>query len=134
MTEENTIPLPSDRSFGFTFTAVFVLVGGWMAWKSNPHFSVPLMLAALFLLASLTFPRVLHPLNVAWMRLAQVLNLVVSPVVMGVIYFGVLTPVATVMRLRGRDVLRRQLAPGLASYWLTRDPPGPTGSSFPRQF
>jgi hypothetical protein len=77
---------------------------------------------------------VLHPLNVAWMRLAALLNRVVSPIVMGVMYFGVLTPVAAAMRLRGRDALHRKFEPGLASYWIERDPPGPDGSSFPRQF
>jgi len=134
MTSSSTEPLPSDRSFGFTFTAVFALVGAWMAWKSRPYFAIPLGASGLFLLAALALPRVLHPLNVAWMRLALVLNRIVSPVVMGVIYFGVLTPVATAMRWRGRDVLHRQFNPGRASYWITRDPPGPEGSSFPRQF
>ncbi|MBP1599717.1 MAG: hypothetical protein H6Q05_5094 [Acidobacteria bacterium] len=127
-------PLPSDRSFGFTFTTVFALLSAWMAWKSNTHFVVPLAASVLLLLASLTVPRVLHPLNVAWMRLAVLLNRVVSPVVMGVIYFAFLTPIAVAMRLRGRDELRRQFDPGLSTYWIKRDPPGPAGSTFPRQF
>jgi len=134
MTPGNTATLPSDRSFGLTFTVVFALLGGWMAYKSSPHFYVPLVASGLFLVATLAFPGALHPLNVAWMRLAVVLNRIVSPVVMGVIYFGVLTPVATFMRLRGRDILHRRFDAGRASYWIKRDPPGPDGSSFPRQF
>jgi hypothetical protein len=134
MTSSSPEPLPSDRSFGLTFTAVFAVLGAWLAWKARPHFVIPLGASALFLLAALAFPRVLHPLNVAWMRLAALLNRVVSPIVMGVMYFGVLTPVAAAMRLRGRDALHRKFEPGLASYWIERDPPGPDGSSFPRQF
>ena len=134
MTSVNTQPLPSDKSFGLTMTAVFALLGAWMAWKARANFAIPLFASALFLLASVAFPRMLHPLNVAWMRLAGVLNRVVSPVVMGVIYFGLLTPIAATMRLRGRDELRRKFEPGLGSYWIKRDPPGPNGSSFPQQF
>lgn len=134
MTTSGKEPLPSDRSFGLTFTAVFALIGAWMAWKSRAYFAIPLGASAFFLLAAFAFPGVLHPVNVAWMRLAAVLNRVVSPIVMGVMYFGFLTPIAAAMRLRGRDELRRQFDPGLDSYWIKRDPPGPDGSSFPQQF
>jgi hypothetical protein len=66
MTQASTEPLPRDRSFGLTFTAVFALVGAWMAWKGRSYFAVPLCASGFFLLASVAFPRVLHPLNVAW--------------------------------------------------------------------
>jgi hypothetical protein len=134
MASSSTVPLPSDRSFGFTFATVGALLGAWMVWKSSAHFIIPLIASALFLLASLTAPRVLHPLNVAWMRLAAVLNRVVSPVVMGVMYFGFLTPIAAAMRLRGRDALNRSFDAKLETYWVKRDPPGPPGSSFSQQF
>lgn len=127
-------PLPSDRSFGFTFATVFGLVGAWMLWRSNEYFVAAIATAAAFLVVALAVPRLLHPLNVAWMRLAALLNRIVSPIVMGAIYFAVLTPVAVAMRLRGRDELRRRFEPELSTYWIKRDPPGPDGSTFPRQF
>ena len=134
MTTPLNPPLPSDRSFCLTFAAVFALIGAWMLFKSKAHFGVPLGVSVFFLLAAFTFPGVLHPLNVAWMRLAVVLNRIVSPVVMGVIYFGLLTPIAMAMRMRGRDALHRRFDAKLGSYWIRRDPPGPAGSSFPQQF
>jgi hypothetical protein len=134
MTSVNTEPLPSDKSVGLTFAAALAVIGAWMAWKSRAYFAIPLGASGLFLLASVAFPRMLHPLNVAWMRLAGVLNRVVSPIVMGVMYFGFLTPIAAAMRLRGRDALHRRFDAGLDSYWIERDPPGPDGSGFPRQF
>jgi len=134
MTQSRTEPLPSDRSFGLTFTAIFALGGAWMAWKRRAYFPVLLCASGFFLLVSVAFPRVLHRLNVAWMGLAAVLNRIVSPIVLGVIFFGLLTPIAAAMRLRGRDVLHRRFAYDRDSYWVTRDPPGPDGSSFPRQF
>jgi hypothetical protein len=134
MAHHSQIALPSDRSFGLLFTVVFGLIGAWMWWKASDYAAVAFALAALFLLAALAFPRVLRPLNSAWMRLGLLLNRVVSPIVMGVIFFGLLTPVAAIMRLRGRDVLQRRFDPARESYWIRRDPPGPDGSSFPRQF
>jgi predicted membrane metal-binding protein len=134
MPPKGQILLPSDRSFGLLFTVVSGLLGAWMLWKDNRFAGVAFGIAALFLLAALAYPRILRPLNVAWMHLGLLLNRVVSPIVMGVIYFGLVTPIATVMRLRGRDVLLRRFDPELGSYWIERDPPGPDGSSFPRQF
>jgi len=134
MTTSINAPLPSDRSFCLTFAAVFALIGAWMLFKSNAHLEVPLGASAFFLLAAFAFPGILHPLNVAWMRLASVMNRIVSPVVMGVIYFGLFTPIAVAMRLRGRDALQRRFDAKLDSYWIKRDPPGPAGSSFPQQF
>ena len=134
MSQPVQISLPSDRSFGLTFAVVFALVGGWMLWKASPYAIAVLGAAAAFLLAALLFPRILHPLNAAWMRLGYLLNRVVSPIVMGVIFFGLLSPIAAVMRLRGRDVLQRSFDPDRSSYWIPRNPPGPDGSTFPRQF
>lgn len=126
--------LPSDRSFGFTFTAVFTLVGLWVWWRDGSWWHWALLAAGLFAAAALTVPRILHPLNVLWMRLGALLNRIVSPLVLGVIYFIVLTPVAVFMRARGRDVLYRRFDPQAKSYWVNRDPPGPKVENFPRQF
>lgn len=134
MAHETQNPLPSDRSFGLTFATVFALIGAWALWKSSIYWTVHLGLAGAFLLAALAVPRLLHRLNVAWMWLGGQLNRVVSPIVMGVVFFGILSPLAAVLRMRGRDVLQRNFDPASASYWISRKPPGPDGSSFPRQF
>ena len=134
MARQSPILLPSDRSFGLLFAAVCGLAGAWLLWKAGRGAAAAFGLGALFLLAALTYPRVLHPFNIAWMRLGLLLNRVVSPVVMGVLFFGLLTPLATIMRLCGRDVLQRRFDSARESYWVRRDPPGPDGSTFPRQF
>ncbi len=134
MKRATQISLPSDRKFGLTFTAAFTLAGGLLMWKGNDNAVVWFVLAAVFLLAALAFPKVLHPLNIVWMTLGHLLNKVVSPVVMGVIFFGLLTPIAAAMRMRGRDLLRRCYEPAARSYWIERNPPGPDGSTFPQQF
>jgi hypothetical protein len=124
----NTAPrLPSDRSFGWTFTIVFALVGA---------FFYPWLIALAALLAGVTLTRAqwLAPLNRAWMRLGALLHHVVSPIVLGLLFFGLFTPIGVVMRLAGRDAMRRRFEPSLPSYWLTRDPPGPPEDSFRDMF
>jgi len=115
--------MPSDRSFGWTFTGVFVLIGA----ISHPWM---LALAALTALVTVTRAHWLAPLKHAWMKFGELLHHVVSPVVFGVLFFAVFTPAAMVMRIIGRDALSRRFEPGQRSYWVRRDPPGPAEDSF----
>lgn len=131
---ERPIRIPTDRSFGLTFAVVFGLIGAWLLWDSSRFAFVSLAAAAIFALLAFIAPRVLHPLNVAWMYLGLALNRVVSPLVMGVVFFAVFTPVALVLRAKGRDALRRGFERNLATYWIDRIPPGPDGKTLPRQF
>ena len=118
--------LPSDRSFGWTFTGVFTLVAFFQPWV--------LALAALTALVTLIRSHWLAPFKRAWMKLGELLHHVVSPVVMGVIFYGVFTPVAYAMRAIGRDAMKRRFEPQLPSYWVRRDPPGPREDSFRDMF
>ena len=94
-------PLPSNRSFGWTFTGFFALVAFFQPWL--------LALAALTAIVTLARTHWLAPFNRAWMKLAEVLHRVVSPVVLGLIFFGLFTPVALVMRACGRDAVQSVL-------------------------
>lgn len=122
-----TALMPSDRKFGWTFAALFFLVG---------VVSHPWMMAvgAAFAIVTLTRAHWLAPLKHAWMKFGELLNKVVSPVVMAVIFFVVFTPVACVMRLTGRDALARRFEPAAPTYWKRREPPGPTDDSFTNLF
>jgi hypothetical protein len=126
--------IPTERSFGYTFAGVFTLLAGWLFWRGRPGGIEALAAAIAFGALALLAPRVLRPLNVAWGWVGLALNTVVSPVVMGVIFFGIFSPVALVLRLTGRDELRRKTEPSRPSYWIDRTPPGPPPASFPRQF
>jgi predicted membrane metal-binding protein len=128
------IQVPSDKSFGFTFAVVFSLVGGWLWWKSS-RWGLPLLATGGgFALVAVLLPRILRPLNIAWAYVGLVLNMIVSPIIMGLIYFVVFTPVSLFFRITGRDSLNRRFDRKLTSYWLERTPPGPDGASLPRQF
>ncbi|HEX7116997.1 MAG TPA: SxtJ family membrane protein [Steroidobacter sp.] len=125
---------PTDRSFGLTFTVVFTIVGAWLWYRSSRYFPYLFGAAGVFAVATLLAPRILHPLNVAWMHFGALLNRIVSPIVLGAIFVVVFVPVGLFFRLTGRDALRRSFEPALTSYWIERTPPGPPPQSFPRQF
>jgi hypothetical protein len=118
--------LPSNQSFGWTFTGAFVLAAILYPWA--------LAAAALTALLTLAKAQWLTPFNRAWMKLGELMSRVANPLMLGLIFFGVFTPTGIVMRLAGRDVLARQWDPTRKSYWVKREPPGPTHDSFDNMF
>lgn len=126
--------LPSNRSFGWTFAAVFVLGGAYNHWQGGAWHAVLLVLGCVAAVVTLTRQSWLTPLNRAWMAFGDLLGRVVSPVVLGAIFFCVFTPAGMVMRLCRRDAMSRRFEPALPSYWVKRDPPGPAEGSFRDMF
>jgi hypothetical protein len=126
--------LPSNRSFGWTFTGIFVIFGAYGLWKGGAAQPWLLALAAVTALVTATRDSWLAPFNRAWMALGEQLGRVVSPIVLGAIFFGVFTPVGVLMRRCGRDAMSRRLDAAARSYWVERDPPGPAEGSFRDMF
>jgi hypothetical protein len=126
--------LPSNRTFGWTFTAIFVVAGIYGTWQGGPVLTALLALAVVMAAVTIKRESWLAPLNRAWMKLGELLGRVISPVVLGVIFFGVFTPVGFVMRLFGRDALCRTFDAAARTYWVRRDPPGPHEGSFRNMF
>ena len=137
MTSKQSSSLPNERHFGLLFAAVFaVLLGyGWMI-KGWPALLLWVLAgtASAFAVAAFVAPKLLAPLNWLWFQLGQLLGKIVSPIVLGVIYFLILTPVSVVTRFFGRDQLRLKRKSSQTSYWLERSPPGPEPESFKNQF
>src|SRR5262249_39286887 len=136
--EPNLTPAPasegSERNFGALFAAVFVLVGAWpLVARSEPRvwaFGVALA----FALAAAIRPTILRPLNRAWLALGRLMHCMISPLVMVAIFFLCVTPIAWIMRLRGKDMLSLARGPDLATYWITREPSRPASETMKNQF
>jgi hypothetical protein len=118
--------LPSNRSFGWLFAGVFAFLAFFHPWT--------IALAAVFAAVTLTRDEWLTPLNRAWMKLGALMHMVISPVIMGIMFFGVFTPMGWVMRRSGWDAMRRTWDPAAKSYWVRRDPAGPADDSFKNLF
>ena len=125
---------PSNRSFGWTFTAFFILVGTYSLWRGGTAYPWSFGLAAVISAVTIARPEWLAPLNRLWMKFGELLHRVVSPVVLGVIFYGVFTPVGFVMRMARRDTMKRKFEPTAPTYWIRRNPPGPAVDSFRDQF
>jgi hypothetical protein len=129
--------LPSERSFGLLFAAVFAGLAayGWFLgnWGRPTVFAL-VIVAMAFVLFAFVFSQVLRPLNWLWYQLGQLLGKLVSPIVLGSIFFLLLTPVSLFTRMFGRDELRLKKTKGQKSYWIERSPPGPEPTSFKNQF
>jgi Saxitoxin biosynthesis operon protein SxtJ len=123
-----------NRSFGLLFAGVFALIGLLPLMFGGAAHPWAIILAGLFLLSALAFPGALAPLNRLWLRFGLLLHRIVSPVVLGIMFFGVITPIGLVMRLLGKDPMRVQLDKAAGSYWIERTPPGPAPETFKDQF
>ncbi len=132
----DSVKPPSERSFGFTFAAVFSLFGLWLFWRRGQSlWSAALLAAALgFLIAAIASPQVLRPINLLWLKFGLVLHRIVNPIVMGLLFFVVFLPTGIIMRLLGRDLLRLKRNPNGVSYWIVRSPEADRLSNMKNQF
>src|SRR4051812_324434 len=119
---------PSDRNFGWVFTAAFLTFGLWPRLHGRPVRPGWLAAAAVLLAISLVRPSLLHLPNLAWTRLGLLLGKVMNPLVTGLLFFVVFTPAALVLRLRGKDLLKLAREPEAESYWERRTPSDETAS------
>ena len=127
------IELPSNRKFGFFFTFLFAVVAAYFYYSANVSWAyVFIATASIFLLITLIKSDALLPLNKLWMRFGLLLGRIVSPIILGIIFFGLFTPIAILMRLSGRDELRLKYAQK-ASHWISRGEPIKS-ESFKQQF
>ena len=124
----------SDRGFGVVFAVVFVAIGLFPLLNGGTPRAWALGVAAAFLVAALVRPALLAPFNRVWFKFGLLLQRVVNPVVMAVIYYAVATPTGLVLRALGKDPLRLRYDPNAQSYWIHRDPSGPAPESMKNQF
>ena len=128
------IQLPSNRKFGFFFTAVFVLAGAYFIntasiGLANIFFGI----AGVFLVVTLLKAEVLLTLNKLWMRFGLLLGIIVSPIVLGAIFFLMVTPISLLTGAFGRDELRLKLA-DRKTYWKNRSNNSVGTDTFKNQF
>jgi hypothetical protein len=124
----------SDRSFGIVMAAALAAVTALNVWHAGRMWPWTGGLSALLLAAALVRPEVLNPLNRLWLRFGLLLHHVVNPIVMALVFFGAVWPTGLVMRWMGRDLLRLKREPDAASYWIVRQPPGPSPETMKDQF
>jgi hypothetical protein len=128
------VEVGSNRKFGLTLGALFAAASlAPLLHHRAPHWWL-LIVAAVFLIAGALFPSALTVANRAWFKLGLALNTIVSPIVMGLLFYGAVVPVGWFLRKTGEDILALKLAPEATTYWTLRDPPGPGQGTLNKQF
>ena len=117
----NTTKFSSNRSFGILFFVVFLLISLWPLKSEEDLRLWALILSLIFLILGVLNSKLLTPLNKLWFRFGIILGTFISPIVMGFVFFIVVTPTGLIMRFLGKDLLRLKMHKNTNSYWIKRE-------------
>ena len=110
----------SNKSFGLLFFVVFLIIGLWPL-KNGENLNFYFISASvIFLILGLINSKLLTPLNKSWIKLGEILGIIIAPIVMALVYFVILTPVSFIVRIFGKDLLSLKLLKEKETYWIER--------------
>lgn len=132
--EQSEVRRGSDRAFGFVFAGACAIAAAIAFWRGSSNAWMWPVGSAAFLAAALVRPVLLSPLNRFWHAFGLVLHRIVSPLVMGAVFFLAVTPIGLLARASRKDFLRLRRDRSLGTYWIERHPPGPEPETMSRQF
>tara|TARA_Y100000768_G_C23651778_1_gene528943 strand:- start:101 stop:469 length:369 start_codon:yes stop_codon:yes gene_type:complete len=112
--------MSSNRSFGILFFIVFLGIGLWPLKNNNDPNYIFLGLSSIFLILGIINSKLLNPLNKAWVKFGEILGMIIAPIVMGLVYFIILTPISLLVRLCGKDLLKLKKDKS-STYWIKRE-------------
>ena len=116
-----SVKISSNRSFGFLFFIVFLAISLWPLKSQEDLRLWAFILSLVFLALGALNSKYLTPLNKLWFKFGILLGSIVSPIVMGAVFFIVVTPVGLIMRFLGKDLLRINKNKTISTYWINRD-------------
>ena len=117
---KKNIKLPTNRNFGFVFCIVFLLIALWPLLNGNEVRIWALTVSAVFFILGSFNSNLLLPLNKLWFKFGILLGNIVAPIVMGIVYFFVVTPTGLIMRMLRKDLLNLKKN-NKNTYWIDKD-------------
>ena len=114
------IKISSNRSFGIVFFIVFLIIAAYPLLNDNSIRLWSLIIGIIFLILGIINSKVLTPFNILWMKFGLLLGKIVSPIVMGFVFFGVVTPISIIMKLLRKDLLNLKRNKK-ETYWLKKE-------------
>ena len=119
---EKKIKVSSNKSFGIVFSIFFLFISIFLFLNEYPTYYWSLFVSIIFLVLGLMNSKILSPLNLLWFKFGILLGKIVSPVVMGIIFFVVVTPISILLKIFGKDVLNLKFNNN-KTYWIVKDGP-----------
>ena len=119
---EKKIKVSSNKSFGIVFSIFFLLISIYPVLNNDPIYYWSLFLSFVFLVLGLMNSKILSPLNLLWFKFGILLGKIVSPIVMGIIFFLVVTPISILLKIFGKDVLNLKFNNN-KTYWIEKNEP-----------
>ena len=116
------IKISSNRSFGIVFFIVFLLIGTYPLLHDDNVRIWSLIISIVFLILGLLNSKILFPLNKIWFKFGILLGKIISPLIMGLIFFVVVTPIGLLMRLFNKDLINLKFNKS-KSYWIEKNEP-----------
>ena len=116
------IKIGSNRSFGIVFFVVFLIIATYPLINGDELRLWSLIISIVFLFLGLVNSKILNPLNKLWFKFGIFLGKIISPLVMGIIFFLVVTPIGLLMRLLNKDLLNLRFNNN-GSYWIEKTEP-----------
>ena len=123
MSLESKIKMSSNRNFGLVFFIVFLILGFWPITNGGEIRIWLVVISLIFLVLGMMKSKLLTPLNKLWFKFGMILGAIVAPVVMGAVFFLVVTPIGIVMRTMGKDFINKKYNKKKETYWITRRTP-----------
>ena len=120
MLNKSKIKMSSNRNFGLVFFFVFLIVSLWPLLNEGSFRIWSIIIAIIFLILGLINSKLLTPLNILWFKFGLFLGSIVSPIVMGIVFFLVITPTGFIMKIMGKDLLNKKYDHEKKSYWINR--------------
>ena len=117
---KNQKKINSNKSFGYVFSVFFLIVFAYLYYQTNKFFFVFLLLSILLFILGFINSKILSPLNKIWIKFGILLGRIISPIIMGFIFFCVVTPIGVMLKLFKKDVLRLKLK-NYSSFWVNKD-------------
>ena len=110
----------SNRSFGLLFFIIFLGFALWPLTKSESLNIYLLFISLIFLIFGTINSKLLSPLNKTWIKFGEILGTLIAPIIMGLVYFVVLTPISLIVRIFGKDLIGLKFSKKQDTYWIKR--------------
>ena len=120
--DNKNINISSNRSFGIVFFIVFLIIALYPLLNNENIRYWSLIISLIFLVLGLINSKILTPFNKLWFKFGIILGKIISPIVMGIIFFLVVTPIGFIMRVLGKDLLNLKYSKD-KSYWIEKNGP-----------